>query len=78
LKHVDGFFASNFANDDAVRSHSKRVHDEVSLPDCPLTFDIRRPRFEPDHVMLLETQFGGVFNSHDAFTVRNEGGKNVE
>ena len=38
----------------------------MALPDRALAFDVRRPRFQPDDVLLLQLQFGGVLDRDDA------------
>src|SRR6185369_14857882 len=58
LKHVDGFAATNFTDDDAIGTHTQRVLDEISLGNFTATFDVWRSGFEPDHVRLLKLKFG--------------------
>ena len=48
----------------------KRVDDQLPLMDGALAFDVGRPRFQPHDVLLVELQFGGVFDGDDAFAVR--------
>ena len=36
-------------------------------------FDVGRPRFHARHVGLLQPQFGGVLDGHNAFVFRNVG-----
>ncbi len=43
-----------------------------------LAFDVGRAGFQADDVLLLELQFGGVFDGDDALGVRDEAGENVE
>ena len=45
---------------------------------APLPSMFGGPAFQPDHVVLLQLQFGGVFDGDDAFVCGNEGGQNVE
>ena len=40
-----------------------------SRGDRALAFDVRRPGFQTDHVVLLELQFGRVLDGHDTFVV---------
>ena len=37
---------------------------------CALAFDIRRAAFQPHHMLLLQLQFGRVFDGDDAFVGR--------
>ena len=43
-----------------------------------LAFDVRRPRFQADDVVLLQLQFGRVLDRHDALVVRDEARQRVE
>ena len=43
-----------------------------------LAFDVRRPRFQPHDVLLLQLQFGRVLDRDDALVVRNEARQRVE
>src|ERR1035437_676792 len=72
LQHVEHFVAADLADDYAVRPHTQRVPDQVALGDFTLAFDVGRPRFEPDHMRLLETQFGRVFTRHNSLVDRDE------
>src|SRR5208283_670180 len=72
LQHGEYFVAADLADDYAVRPHTQRVPDQVALGDLTLAFDVGRPRFEPDHVRLLEAQFGRVFNRHNSLVGRHE------
>ena len=37
--------------------------------DRALAFDVGRPRFEPDHVLLVQLQLGGVLDGRDALVL---------
>ncbi len=78
LEHVQGLTASYFTDDNSVGSHSKRIADQHSDGDFPFAFQVRRPAFQPDHVLLLKPQFGGVLDGHYAFIVRNVGRQHVQ
>ena len=78
LEHVQGFPAADFANYDPVRPHAQGIPHEIADANGTAAFDVFRPAFQTDHVLLLQLQFHGVFNGDDAFVVGNERGKNVE
>ena len=78
LQHVERFLASNLADDDAVGAHTQGVDDELPLPDRALAFDVRRPRLEPRHMLLVELQLGGVLDRHDALALGDERRHDVE
>ena len=54
LKHVESFTSPDFADDNSVRSHTKRVLNEFALANFTLAFDIGRARFQTCHVRLLK------------------------
>ena len=78
LQHVERFFATNFADDDAVGTHTQTVDDQLPLHDRALAFDVRGTAFQSHHVTLLQLQFGGIFDGDDSLLVRNVARKNVE
>jgi len=78
LEHIEGFWASDFADDQAVRPHSQGVFDQVANCVLAPAFNIGRSGFETDKVLLLELQFSGVFNCDDSLILRDETAKNVE
>jgi hypothetical protein len=45
LQEVESFGTTDLANDDAFRSHSQTVADQITHRDLPLTFEIRWARF---------------------------------
>ena len=45
---------------------------------CAVAFEVRRPRFQPHHVRLLQLQFGGVLAGDDALVVVDVTGQAVE
>ena len=51
---------------------------QVGGGDAALAFDVRRARFQPDDVVLLQLQFGRVLDRDDALVVRNEARQRVE
>ena len=78
LKHVERFAAAALADDDAVRTHSQGVADEIADVDFAFAFDVRRTRFEADHMILAQLEFRRVFNGDDAFGIGQERAQNVE
>jgi len=75
---VEDLGAAHLADHDAVRSHAKRVPQEIPLGHRPLGFDVGWPRLEPDHVLLLELQLGRVLDGHDALGVGDRVGEHVQ
>ncbi len=65
LDHVERFRAATLADDDPVGPHTKGVFDEVGRGDRASAFDVRRAGFQPDDVILLELEFGGVLDRDD-------------
>ena len=70
LEHVERFAAAALADDDPFGPHTQGVAHQVGGGDGALAFDVRRPRLQPHHVVLLQLQFGRVFDRHDAVGVR--------
>ena len=73
LEHVERLGAANLADDDAVGPHAQRVADEIADADLALALDVGGARLEPDHVLLLELQLGGVLDRDDALARRDRG-----
>ena len=71
LEHVECFVAADFADDDAVGAHTQSVDYQAARRNGAGTFDVGRTRLEPHDVILLEAEFGGVFNSDDALARRD-------
>ena len=69
LQHVERFLAADLADDDAIGAHTQGVDHQLPLADRALAFDVRRPRFEPRHVLLVQLQFGGVLDGDDALAL---------
>ena len=78
LQHVECFTAADLADDDAVGAHTQRVADEVTDADLSPALDVRRARFEREHVLLVELEFLRVFDSDDAFVARDEARQHVQ
>ena len=69
LEHVERFLAADLADHDAIGPHTQGVDHQLPLPDGALAFDVRRPRLEPRHVLLVELELGGVFDGDDALVL---------
>ena len=67
LQHVQRFLAADFADDDAVGTHTQAVDQQFALADGAVAFEVRRTGFQARHVRLLQLQFGRVFDGDDAF-----------
>ena len=78
LEHVERFFASDFADDDAVGTHTKSVDDQIPDLDRPVALDISGPGFHPRHVCLAQAKFGGVLDGDDPLVLRNIARKHVQ
>ena len=51
---------------------------QLPLPDGALAFDVRRPRLEPRHVLLVQLQFGRVLDRDDTLALADEARQHVE
>ena len=78
LEHVERLGAAALADDDPFGPHTQGVRDQVAACDRALAFDVRRPRFQADDVVLLQLQFGRVLDRDDALVVRDEARQRVE
>ena len=78
LQHVQGLFAANLSQDDAIRTHTQCIDDELALLDGPVAFDVGRPRLKPDDMLLLDLEFSRVFYGDNALIRRDITGKDVE
>ena len=43
----------------------RAVFDQVGRGNCAFAFDIGRARFQANHVILLQLQFGRIFDRDD-------------
>ena len=78
LEHVERFRSAALADDDSFGPHTQGVSHQVGGGDRALAFDVRRPGFQPHHVVLLQLQFGRVFDRDDAVGVGNEARQRVQ
>ena len=78
LQHVERLRAADLTDDDAVGAHAQRVAHEIALRHLALAFERRRPRFQRDHVPLLELELRRVLDRDDALGVRDERRQRVQ
>ena len=78
LEHVERLGAANLADDDAVGAHAQGVADEVADRDLALALDVLRARFEPQRVLLLELELGGVLDRDDAVALGHRSRERVQ
>ena len=71
LKHVERLFAAYLANNDAVRTHTQAVDEQLPLADGSVAFDIGRPGFKAHDVLLRKLQFSCIFDRDNAFVLGN-------
>ena len=65
-EQIEALRSTNFAQDDAVRTHTQRVDDEVANGDRALALEVRRTGFERQPVRLLQAKFGRVLDRQHA------------
>ena len=68
LQHVERLTATDFADDDAVRTHTQAVDEQFALAHRPVSLQVRRPGFKTRDVRLFQLEFGRVFDRDDAFS----------
>ena len=78
LQHVEGGRVADLADDDAVGAHAQRVADQVADRHLAAVLDVRRPRLEPQHVLLVERELGGVLDGDDPLVLGDERRQHVE
>ena len=78
LQHIQGFAASDFTYDNAVRAHTEGVLYQVPDGDCPFPFDVGRAGFQCHHMGLLQTKFRCIFDGDDTFIMGNKGRQHVQ
>ena len=78
LEHVERFAAAALTDDDAIGPHTQRVADQVADADFAGALNVRRARFEPDDVVLVERKLGRVFDGDDAVGVGDVAREDVE
>src|SRR5262245_8540337 len=78
LQHVQRFRSAALADDDSLGTHTQGVFHQIRRGDRAFAFDVWRPRFQSHDVLLLELQFGRVFDRDDALVIRNEARQRVK
>ena len=78
LQHVEGFAPAHLADDDAFRSHSQAVSNQVPRCDLALAFDVWWSRLQSHNMWLLQLQFGRVLDRDNPLVVRNEAREYVQ
>ena len=78
LQKVERLGSAHFAHDDAFRTHTQTVADEIAHGDLALPFEVGRTGFQAHDMGLLELQFGGVLAGDDALVDVDIGGQTVE
>jgi hypothetical protein len=69
LHEIEGFRAADLADDNSFRTHTQAASHEITHRDRAAPFKIWRPRFETNHMRLLQLQFGRVLASNHAFVI---------
>src|SRR6185312_13008924 len=72
LQHVERLWTANLADDDTVGAHTQGVPHELADSNLSLALDVRGPRLERDHVLLLELELRRVLDRDDPLDPRNE------
>ena len=72
LQHVQGLAGAALAYHDAVRTHTERVLHQVSNRDGAAALDVGRSSLHAEHMVLMQLQFFGVLDGHDAFASGDE------
>src|SRR5437763_12765148 len=67
-----------FADDDTIGPHTKRVDHELALFRRALAFHVRRTRFQPHDVLLVELKLGRVFDRADALAIGDERREHIQ
>src|SRR5262249_30546301 len=62
LQHVQRGPIADLTDDDAVGPHPQRVAHEVPYGHLTPTLDVGRARLQPQHVLLVQLQFGRVLD----------------
>ena len=78
LEHVERGAVTDLTDDDAVGAHTQRVLHQVADLDLAATLDVRRARLEPQHVLLVQLELGGVLDGDDALVLGDERRDDVE
>src|SRR5260370_7703529 len=71
LEHVEGLFAANFPNDDAIGAHAQAVDEQLTLTDGSLPFDVSWTRFHLLNFIHRKRQFAPFFYLSNSYTLTN-------
>ena len=63
LQQIERLGAAHFADDDPFGPHAQTVLNEIAHCNRAASFKVRRSRFKPDDMRLLQLQFGCIFAS---------------
>ena len=78
LEHVERGGVADLADDDAVGPHAQGVLHQVADVDRALALDVRRAGLQPQHVVLVQLELGGVLDRDDALVAGDERREHVE
>ena len=79
LEHVQSLAAAALADDDPLRTHTKRGLDQIADRDLTHAGGVGVSRLQADQIVdALDLQLGGVLDRDDALVVRDVVGKGVE
>ncbi len=78
LQHVQRLAAAALADDDAIGAHAQCVFHQIADADLAASFDVGRTRFHAHDVVLIEIEFGRVFDGDDALVARKKMREHVE
>ena len=78
LKHVERLTTAALAHHNSIRTHAKRISDE--LPDSDLTAPllVGRSGLERNDVLGRKLKFSGILDRHDPLRIRDEGGEEFQ
>jgi len=78
LEKVERFRSADLTDDDAFRTHTKAVLDQILHLDFAFAFKVRRAGFKTYDVRLLQLKLSGVFACDDALVHVDRAGQAVE
>ena len=71
LQHVQSLTAANFADDNSIGPHAQSIDNQIARHDTSMSFNIRRASFHANNMVLVQNQFGRIFDRDNAFMIRN-------
>ena len=78
LEHVESLSGAHLAHDDPVGPHAERVLHQLALRNLAPSFDVRRARLKPDHMLLLKLELRRILDRDDSLAPVDEGRNRVE